>query len=131
MNREYDQIRASASTPDRWRTNNPVDPKVSPFVFLCNTPYSQSMQQKTVTFRAPGDKIKALDSLAALQQRDRSFVLNEAVDQYLSLNEYHIALIKEGIRQADTGELRPHEEVRRRLLSHTKPAAARESGKRA
>jgi predicted transcriptional regulator len=42
------------------------------------------MQQKTVTFRAPGDKIKALDSLAALQQRDRSFVLNEAVDQHVS-----------------------------------------------
>ena len=64
------------------------------------------MQQKTVTFRAPGDKIKALDSLAALQQRDRSFVLNEAVDQYLSLNECHIALINEGIRQADAGKLK-------------------------
>lgn len=79
------------------------------------------MQQKTVTFRAPGNKIKALDALAELQQRDRSFVLNEAVDQYLSLNEYHIALIKEGIRQADAGELIPHEEVRRRLASLTKP----------
>lgn len=80
------------------------------------------MQQKTVTFRAPGNKIKALDALAELQQRDRSFVLNEAVDQYLSLNEYHIALIKEGIRQADAGELIPHEEVGRRLASLTKPA---------
>jgi predicted transcriptional regulator len=85
--------------------------------------YYQSMQQKTVTFRAPGDKIKALDSLAALQQRDRSFVLNEAVDQYLSLNEYHIALIKEGVRQADAGELVPHDEVRRRLAALMKPAA--------
>jgi predicted transcriptional regulator len=89
------------------------------------------MQQKTVTFRAPGNKIKALDALAELQQRDRSFVLNEAVDQYLSLNEYHIALIKEGIRQADAGELIPHEEVRRRLASLTKPAAARKQRKKA
>ncbi len=89
------------------------------------------MQQKTVTFRAPGNKIKALDSLAALQQRDRSFVLNEAVDQYLSLNEYHVAMIKEGIRQADAGELVPHEEVRRRLASLTKPAAARKLRKKA
>lgn len=69
------------------------------------------MQQKTVTFRAPGDKIKALDSLAALQQRDRSFILNEAVDQYLSLNEYHIAVIKEGIRQDNAGEHVSHEDV--------------------
>ncbi|HEY3988649.1 MAG TPA: CopG family transcriptional regulator [Acidobacteriaceae bacterium] len=89
------------------------------------------MQQKTVTFRAPGSKIKALDSLAALQQRDRSFVLNEAVDQYLSLNEYHVALIKEGIRQADAGQLIPHEEVRRRLTSLAKPAATRKPRKKA
>jgi predicted transcriptional regulator len=88
------------------------------------------MQQKTVTFRAPGDKIKTLDSLAALQQRDRSFVLNEAVDQYLSLNEYHIGLIKEGIRQADAGKLTPHEEVRRRLASLTKPEPARKPKKK-
>jgi predicted transcriptional regulator len=89
------------------------------------------MQQKTVTFRAPRDKIKALDALAALQQRDRSFVLNEAVDQYLALNDYHIALTKEGIRQADAGQLTPHEEVRRRLLSHRKPAATRKLRKQA
>jgi RHH-type transcriptional regulator, rel operon repressor / antitoxin RelB len=87
------------------------------------------VQQKTVTFRAPGDKIKALDSLAALQQRDRSFVLNEAVDQYLSLNEYHVALIKEGIRQADAGELVPHEEVGRRLAALMKPTARKLSKK--
>jgi predicted transcriptional regulator len=69
------------------------------------------MQQKTVTFRAPGGKIKALDALAALQQRDRSFVLNEAVDQYLSLNEYNIAVIKEGMRQDNAGEHMSHEDV--------------------
>ena len=89
------------------------------------------MQQKTVTFRAPGDKIKALDTLAATQQRDRSFVLNEAVDQYLALNDYHVAIIKEGTRQADAGELSPHEEVRQRLLSPRKPAAAKKVKRRA
>jgi predicted transcriptional regulator len=89
------------------------------------------MQQKTVTFRAPNDKIKALDALAALQQRDRSFILNEAVEQYLALNDYHIALIKEGIRQADAGETLSHEEVRQRLLSRRKPATAPKTRKRA
>ena len=81
------------------------------------------MQQKTVTFRAPGDKIKALDSLAKLQQRDRSFVLNEAVDQYLSLNDYHIALIKEGIRQDNAGEHVSHEQVRALVASMRKQPA--------
>lgn len=75
------------------------------------------MQQKTVTFRAPGDKIKALDKLATLQQRDRSFVLNEAVDQYLAFNEYNIAVLKEGIRQDNAGEHVSHEEVGKLVAS--------------
>ena len=87
------------------------------------------MQQKTVTFRAPGDKIKALDSLAALQQRDRSFVLNEAVDQYLSLNDYHAALIKEGIRQDDAGEHMSHKDVGKLVSSLIKQPAKKERAK--
>jgi RHH-type transcriptional regulator, rel operon repressor / antitoxin RelB len=46
-----------------------------------------------------------------LQDRDRSYLLNQAVDNYLELQQYHIALIEEGIRQADAGELVDHSEV--------------------
>jgi predicted transcriptional regulator len=63
------------------------------------------MQQKKITFAAPSKKINALDSLSKVRQCSRSFVLNEAVDQYLSLNDYHTAIIKEGIRQADAERL--------------------------
>jgi predicted transcriptional regulator len=80
------------------------------------------MQQKTVTFRAPGDKIKALDSLAALQQRDRSFVLNEAVDHYLSLNEHHREQIEEGMRQIRRGEHVSHAEAQTIAASWSKKA---------
>jgi predicted transcriptional regulator len=69
------------------------------------------MSLKTLTFRAPEEKVAALDTAAKLQQRDRSFVINEAVDQYLSLQEYHLALINEGIRAADAGETMDHAEV--------------------
>ena len=51
------------------------------------------MALKTVTFRLPEEKLQALDSVAKLQQRDRSIVINEAVTQYLSLYDYHRALI--------------------------------------
>ncbi len=71
------------------------------------------MSLKTITFRSPEEKIEALDSLAEIQQRDRSFLINEAVDQYLSLNDYHRELIEEGIRQDNAGELIDHAEVRR------------------
>ncbi len=82
------------------------------------------MPLKTITFRVPDDRLQALDALAEVQQRDRSFVLNEAVSQYLSLNDYHRELIEEGIRQADAGLLIDNEAVRNRmaaLRSNTKP----------
>jgi RHH-type rel operon transcriptional repressor/antitoxin RelB len=66
---------------------------------------------KTVSFRADGKKIAALDALASVQDRDRSYLLNQAVDHYLELQQYHIELIKKGIRQADAGELVDHSEV--------------------
>ena len=66
---------------------------------------------KTVSFRADAKKVETLDALAALQERDRSYLLNQAVDYYLELNQYHIGLIKRGIRQADRGELLDHAEV--------------------
>ncbi len=71
------------------------------------------MPLKTITFRVPEERLHALDSVAEVQQRDRSFVLNEAVNQYLSLYEYHCELIREGIRQDDAGETVPHEKVLR------------------
>jgi len=78
------------------------------------------MSLKTLTFRVPEEKVAALDSAAALQQRDRSFILNEAVNQYLSLQEYHLALIDEGIRADDAGDVIPHSEVVKMVASWSK-----------
>jgi len=79
--------------------------------------YSPAMALKTVTVRIPEEKVKKLDSAAAHQQRDRSFILNEAVDQYLSLQAYHLALIDEGIRADEAGEVIPHSEVEKMVAS--------------
>jgi len=78
------------------------------------------MGLKTLTFRTPEEKAAALDKAAALQQRDRSFILNEAVDQYLSLQQYHLALIEEGIRADDAGDVIPHSEVVKKVASWSK-----------
>ncbi|HKD86545.1 MAG TPA: ribbon-helix-helix protein, CopG family [Terriglobales bacterium] len=66
---------------------------------------------KTISFRADEKKVATLDALAALQERDRTYLLNQAIDYYLELNQYHIELIEKGIRQADAGELVDHSEV--------------------
>ena len=58
---------------------------------------------KTISFRIPTDKVESLDELAESMDRDRSHVLNEAVENYLRLNEHHIKLIKKGLRAAEEG----------------------------
>ncbi len=67
--------------------------------------------QKTVSFRADAKKVQALDALASVQDRDRTYVINEALDNYLDLQRYHMRLIEEGIREADAGEVVDHSEV--------------------
>jgi predicted transcriptional regulator len=94
-------------------------------VILCILMYSTSMPLKTITFRLPEEKLQELDTVAEVQQRDRSFVINEAVTQYLSLHEYHRALIEEGIRQDDAGEVIAHEELMSRAATWARKPRAR------
>jgi RHH-type rel operon transcriptional repressor/antitoxin RelB len=75
------------------------------------------MPLKTITFRLPEEKLRELDSFAEVQRRDRSFVINEAVTQYLSLNDYHRTLIEEGLQQDDAGETIDHDKLMKTAAS--------------
>jgi len=68
--------------------------------------------KKTISFRLEADKVAALDELAKVQTRDRTFLLSQAVDAYLDVQRWQIEHIKEGLRQADSGMGADHEEVR-------------------
>ena len=59
--------------------------------------------QRTISFRIDEEKVEALDGLAASAERDRSYLLNEAVEHYLELNEYHAKLMAKGLRAAKEG----------------------------
>jgi predicted transcriptional regulator len=83
------------------------------------------MPTKTITFRLPEEKLQALDSVADVQQRDRSFVINEAVTQYLSLYEYHRTLIEEGIRQDDAGDVVDHDTLMKKAAGWAQKPRAR------
>jgi len=62
---------------------------------------------KTISFRMPAEKVETLDALAETLDRDRTYLLNEAVERYLELNEYHIKLIEKGLRAAEAGDFVP------------------------
>lgn len=69
------------------------------------------MNKRTITFRVDAHKRKALDAIAVGIDRDRSYVLNEAIDNYLEVHRWQMAHIKEGIRQADAGKFATAREV--------------------
>jgi predicted transcriptional regulator len=66
---------------------------------------------RTVSFRIAADKVAALDSIAKAMDRDRSYLLNEAVANYLSEQQRFVAMVREGLRSAEKGELIDDEEV--------------------
>ncbi len=73
---------------------------------------TRTAHKKTISFRLEGRKVAALDQLAKAQTRDRTFLLNEAVDAYLDMQRWQIEHIEEGLRQAEAGMGTDHEEVR-------------------
>jgi predicted transcriptional regulator len=50
------------------------------------------------------EKQEALDSVASALHRDRSYVINEAIEAYLDVHRWQVEHIREGLRQADAGE---------------------------
>ena len=62
------------------------------------------MNKQTVTFRLDAQRRKALDAIAAGLDRDRSYVLNEAISNYLEVHQWQAEHIKEGLHQANAGQ---------------------------
>jgi len=67
--------------------------------------------EKTISFRAVTEKIDALDSLAAAQDRSRSYLINEAITNYIELHAYQDALVRKGLEEKRKGRVLSHEEV--------------------
>ena len=67
---------------------------------------------KSVTFRLDDDKLQVLDGLATTMDRDRSYLLNEAVENYIDLHQWQINEIRQAIAEADAGDFATNEEVR-------------------
>jgi predicted transcriptional regulator len=61
-----------------------------------------------VTLRLDAATRKRLDRLAKATERSRAALAADAVRQYLDLNEWQIAAIQEGVREANRGQLIDH-----------------------
>ena len=67
--------------------------------------------KETVTVRIDPAKRAELDALARSVTRDRSFLINEAIDAFLAVHRWQIAEIEDGLRQANAGEFASDAEV--------------------
>lgn len=61
------------------------------------------MSQENITFQLDSEKRVMLDAIAAGIERDRSYVLNEAVSLYLEMHHWQIEEIQKGIAEAEAG----------------------------
>jgi predicted transcriptional regulator len=67
---------------------------------------------------------KELDKRAAQLERDRSYLVNEAVGSYLARLRWEEEHIKEGLRQARAGEFATDKEVEAAYAAFGKPRKA-------
>ena len=64
-----------------------------------------------VSLRIRPDLSERIGTLAATLERSKSWVIEKALEDYLAVQAWQIAEVKEGIAEADAGRLVPHEKV--------------------
>jgi len=67
--------------------------------------------EKITTIRMDGRTLKRLDGVARAMSRSRTWVLNQAVERYLNYEEWFVAQVQEGLKEARAGEVVEHEAV--------------------
>lgn len=70
------------------------------------------MDKQTISFRLESEKVAALDALADSMDRDRTYLLSEAVGAYLETQQWHLDQIRTGADEADAGKVIDHAKVR-------------------
>jgi len=80
-----------------------------------------------VTLRLDRATRKRLDRLAKATERSRAALAADAVRQYLELNEWQIAAIEAGVREANRGQFIDHARLKakweKRLAAALDPAS--------
>jgi predicted transcriptional regulator len=69
------------------------------------------MSKENITFRLDSDKRTTLDAIAAGIDRDRSYILNEAITAYLEMHQWQIDQIQQGLAEAEAGDFASDEDV--------------------
>jgi predicted transcriptional regulator len=81
---------------------------------------------RIISFRIAPEKVAELDLIAKSMDRDRSYLLNEAVENYLGEQRRFAAMVEEGLEASRKGELIDDEDVGLMIDSWVREKAVRE-----
>jgi RHH-type transcriptional regulator, rel operon repressor / antitoxin RelB len=68
-------------------------------------------KQTLVSVRLSEPVADRLENLAQATDRSKSFLAAQAIEEFLAVQEWQVAAIKEGIEAADRGEVVSHDEA--------------------
>ena len=69
------------------------------------------MEKANVTVRLDKEKIALLDQFAASADRDRSYLIKEAIDRFLDIKQWQAEEVRKAIAEADAGQFVPEAEI--------------------
>ena len=69
------------------------------------------MEKETISFRLDAEKKNAIDKIAESMERDRTYVLDQAISAYIDLQKWQIEHIEEGVKRAKAGEIATDDQV--------------------
>ena len=75
-----------------------------------------------LTLRLDAKLKNKLDRLSKSMNRSRSFVAAQAIQEYVSVNEWQINEIKKGLAEADAGDFASDEEMQQTIRRLTRRA---------
>jgi len=79
-------------------------------------------ESSVLTLRLDAKLKNQLDRLSKSMNRSRSFVAAQAIQEYVSVNEWQINEIKKGIAEADAGDFVSEKEMQRTIRRLTRRA---------
>ncbi len=82
---------------------------------------------RMISFRIAPEKVAQLDQIAKAMDRDRSYLLNQAVESYLSEQRRFRAMVEEGFEDMRTGKFFTHEEVGQMIDKWSRDAQSKAS----
>jgi RHH-type rel operon transcriptional repressor/antitoxin RelB len=79
-------------------------------------------ESAVLTLRLDAKLKNKLDRLSKSLNRSRSFVAAQAIQEFVSVNEWQINEIKKGLAEADAGDFATDEEMRQTIRRLTRRA---------